>query len=130
RLPSLMPYAEAYALQRERRDAVERGNAPEAVYLLEHAPVFTLGRNAQAEHLLRSRDELARMGIEVVETDRGGDITYHGPGQLVAYPILRTEARGLGVRGYLRFLEDVLIAQLAGYGLQGERVEGYTGVWV
>lgn len=130
RLPGLTPYADAYRMQLERRDAIQSATANEAVFLLEHTPVFTLGRNAQVEHLLRSAEELARVDIDVVETDRGGDITYHGPGQLVAYPILRIEERGLAIRAYLRLLEHVIIDLLGGYGLNGERMQGFTGVWV
>ena len=125
-----VPYREAYAQQLARRDAVARGEAGPALFLLEHPPVFTLGRNAQDHHLLRSREELARMGIDVVETDRGGDVTYHGPGQLVVYPVINLEHWRPSVPAYLRNLEQVLIDLLADYELLAERNPPYTGVWV
>lgn len=124
------PYRDTYRLQLARRNAIETGRASGALMLLEHTPVVTLGRNAREEHLLASRDVLARLGIEVVETDRGGDVTYHGPGQLVAYPVLDLRLWKCSIHGYLRALEDVLIAVLARHGLRGERMRGYTGVWV
>ena len=141
RLPGLIPYDEGLRIQQARRDAVERGVAPEAVFLLEHAPVITLGRKWRPENLLRTRGEYAEMGIDVCETDRGGDVTYHGPGQMVAYPILNLNAVGSrscatvpnrkpSIQWYLRALEEVLIRQLACYGLQATRCEGLTGVWV
>jgi lipoyl(octanoyl) transferase len=134
RLPGLVPYVEGQRIQQARRDAVERREAPEAVFLLEHTPVITLGRSWRPENLLRTRAEYAQMGIDVCETDRGGDVTYHGPGQMVAYPILRLDAtaptRKPSIQWYLRALEEVLIQQLARYGLQARRCEGLTGVWV
>ncbi len=125
-----VPYREAYDAQIARRNLVESGDAGEAVFLLEHAPVFTLGRNAAESNLLTPRDALAKMGIDVVEVDRGGDVTYHGPGQIVAYPVLNLSLRQLSIKGYLRKLEGVIIDFLTEYGLQGDRVEGLTGVWV
>jgi lipoate-protein ligase B len=133
RLPGLVPYAEGLRVQQARRGAVERGVAPEAVFLLEHAPVITLGRKWCPENLLHTRDQYAEMGIDVCETDRGGDVTYHGPGQMVAYPILKLDSapnRKPSIQWYLRALEEVLIQQLARYGLQAGRCEGLTGVWV
>jgi lipoate-protein ligase B len=125
-----MPYAAALAKQREWHLAVERGDAPEALFLLQHPPVFTLGRNAAESNLLLSRDALANLGIDVAATDRGGDVTYHGPGQLVAYPIVHLDRRGLGIRQYLRALERAIIETLAHFGISGGRLEGFTGVWV
>ena len=130
RLPGLVRYADAMRIQAERRVAVEEGREGNALFLLEHAPVITLGRSARTENLLRTRDELAAMGIEVCETDRGGDVTYHGPGQLIAYPVLDLSAWRLSIRGYLRALEEILIRQLARYGVKCERLEGFTGVWI
>ena len=112
------------------RDAVENGSSPNTVFLLEHAPTVTLGRRARAEHICAGPDELSRLGIQVVATDRGGDVTYHGPGQMVAYPILNLGGWRLSVDWYLRALEDTVIRLLAGYGIRGERLAGYTGVWV
>lgn len=130
RLPGLTPYTDALRMQDERRAAVEKGQAPNALFLLEHAPVITLGRSAHMENVLRTKEQLAEMGIDLVETTRGGDVTYHGPGQLVAYPILNLNEWKPDIKWYLRALEEVLIRQLAGYGLDAGRVDGYTGVWV
>ena len=129
-LPDLTPYGVAYEMQRTRRDEVESGKAPNTLYLLEHKPVITLGRKAEAHHLLRTSEEFSALGIDVFEADRGGDVTYHGPGQMVAYPIINLNQWRPAIRWYLRSLEEVLINQLAGYGLHAGRVEGYTGVWV
>lgn len=123
-------YAEAYAEQLQLREQVARGDRANALMLLEHTPVFTLGRNAHEEHLLMSAETLAGLGIEVRHVDRGGDVTYHGPGQLVAYPILNLRLWRCSVSWYLRTLEDVLIDTLAAYGLRGERNKGFTGVWI
>jgi len=99
--------------------------------LVEHAPpVITLGRGADAAHILASRRRLDAEGVEVHESERGGDVTYHGPGQLVAYPILRLDLHGRDVRRYLRDLEEVLIGVVGRFGLAGERAQGMTGVWV
>jgi len=127
---SPISYGDALAIQQERHAAVVDGTASEAVFFLEHAPVITLGRSSHEANILRDRAALAESGIEVHETSRGGDVTYHGPGQLVAYPILNIRERGLSVKGYLRQLEEALIGLLATYGLQGERIPGMTGVWV
>ena len=123
-------YAATLALQLARHNAVVAGEAPNTLFLLEHTPVVTLGREAHAENLLLTKSAYEAEGIEVIETSRGGDVTYHGPGQLVAYPILNLNEWKLSVGWYLRMLESVLIDLLADYGLQGERVEGLTGVWV
>ncbi len=125
-----MAYAEVYAMQLERRRAVERGDAGNALFIVEHEPVITLGRNFQSTSLLKTREHLAKIGVDVCEVDRGGDATYHGPGQLVAYPILNLNEWTPSIKWYLRTLEEIIIAVLARYGLQGERLEGYTGVWV
>lgn len=130
RFEAPVPYREAYQAQLERRGAVAEGRARNALFLLEHPPVFTLGRKAHAEHILLSEAELRREGIEVCEVDRGGDVTYHGPGQLVGYPILDLGQWEKSIGWYLRALEEVLIGALSDFGLKGERMEGYTGVWV
>lgn len=126
----LVPYDEAYRAQVKRRIAIEQGRAGHALFLLEHPAVITLGKSSQRENLLRSQEELDAMGVALHETDRGGDVTYHGPGQLVAYPLLDLRSWRKSIRWYLRSLEGVLIRTLERYGLQGERVEGFTGVWV
>ena len=130
RLTGPVPHTRAWELQKARRALVEEGAAPDTVFLLEHAPVITLGRKADPAHVTADPARLAELGIEVVATDRGGDVTYHGPGQLVAYPILNLIRRTQSVGWYLRTLEQVLIDLLDTYGLRGERLEGFTGVWV
>jgi lipoyl(octanoyl) transferase len=130
RVPGRIGYAEMLAMQRARQAEVAAGHAPDTLYLLQHTPTITLGREAKAAHLLRSRDALAALGIDVIEVDRGGDVTYHGPGQLVAYPILDLNHWRTSVGWYLRTLEQVIIDTLAAYGIHGDRLEGYTGVWV
>ncbi|NIA15062.1 MAG: lipoyl(octanoyl) transferase LipB, partial [Nitrospiraceae bacterium] len=130
RLPGLTAYPDGARLQDNRREAVEQGRQPNALFLLEHPPTITLGRNAHDENLLRSRDALAEAGVDVCQANRGGDVTYHGPGQMVAYPILDLRLWQTSIRWYLRTLEQVIIDQLALYGVEAERNEGYTGVWV
>lgn len=125
-----MPYADVYAMQLERRGAIERGEAGNALFIVEHDPVITLGRNFRQSSLLHGRDRYRHFGVDICEADRGGDATYHGPGQLVAYPILDLNQWKPSIKWYLRSLEDVIISVLARYGIQGERMDGYTGVWV
>ena len=133
-----MPYAEALAVQRElQRQVVEArtgGGDTQPMYLLlvEHAPpVITVSRRRGARsHLVATDAQLAAAGVEVAETDRGGDITYHGPGQLVVYPILDLNTLGLRLHGYMRFLEQIVIDTLAHWGIHGSRDEAATGVWV
>jgi lipoyl(octanoyl) transferase len=125
-------YADGLRIQAEAaRAAAERGE--ETLLLLEHEPVFTLGRNASAADILISPERRRELGIEVFETDRGGKITYHGPGQLVGYPILCLEPGRRDVKGYVTDLEEVLIRTLAEFGIAGERSplkERVTSVWV
>jgi len=128
-------YADALALQRETHERLVAGReqgAPMTVFLLEHAPpvVTVTKRVGAAEHVLASDALLASHGIERVETDRGGDVTYHGPGQLVAYPILDLQRLGLKVHPYVRWLEQCIIDTLADDGLAGLRDPSATGVWV
>lgn len=123
-------YAPLRLAQQERWRKVVDAELPSALFLLEHTPVVTLGREWQEANLRMSRAAYAEAGIQLIETDRGGDVTYHGPGQLVAYPVLDLNQWRRSVTGYLRALEEALIALLATYGLPGERVDGLTGVWV
>jgi lipoyl(octanoyl) transferase len=127
-----VPYAEALAEQRAVQAAVIAGTGPMTVLLLEHdPPVITISRRRGArEHLLASPEALAEAGITVAETDRGGDITYHGPGQLVAYPILDLNHFGLRLHGWMRRLEETVIATVATWGLVADRDPSATGVWV
>jgi lipoate-protein ligase B len=125
-----MSYHEAWALQRRLVSARSRGEIPDRLVLLEHPPVITLGRSGTADHLLGSEAQLADRGVEFVETDRGGDITFHGPGQIVGYSIVDLESRGRDLHRYLRDLESVLIRALAEFGIRADRTAGLTGVWV
>jgi len=123
-------YHDGLRLQDERVDAVKRGAAHDALFLLEHDPVITLGRNAKAENIVTPPETLAGMGIQVADCGRGGDVTYHGPGQLVGYPILNLAPDRKDVGKYVRNLEEAIIRTLADYGLESERIKGLTGVWV
>jgi lipoyl(octanoyl) transferase len=126
-LPGLVPYREAFALQRSIAGAVSQRAIPDTVILLEHEPVVTLGRRADETvelHLPEGVD------VDVVETDRGGKSTYHGPGQLVCYPILDLNRHGRDLKKYVRDLEEAIIHTLAVFGLEGTRYEGLTGVWL
>ena len=125
-----VPYAEAVALQERIHLARREGQVPDVLLLLQHPAVITLGRSAHEEHLLVDRDALARRGVEVYESARGGDVTYHGPGQLVGYPIIDLNEHGRDVHRYLRWVEESLIRTLAHFGLSGDRVPKLTGVWV
>ncbi len=126
-----LAYAEALTIQRAVNEAVGEGREPMTVLLVEHDPVITVTpRKGAAGHVLLPRERLAALGVDVQETDRGGDVTYHGPGQLVAYPILRMAPLGLNLGRYMRFLEGVVIDTLAAFGVEGERDASATGVWV
>ena len=125
RFAGRLPYGEALALQKEtvrRRVAKE---IPDTLILVEHPPVITLGKMAKREHLIGSRAD-----VEVVETPRGGDVTYHGPGQIVGYPILDLTALNTDLKKYLFKLEEVMIRAVARYGITAGRLEGMTGAWV
>src|SRR5688572_32740783 len=121
-----VPYLEAWELQRSLAGAVSQGAIPDTVMLLEHPPVITLGRRAEPGEL--HVPEGAE--VEIVETDRGGKSTYHGPGQLVCYPILDLARHGEDVKKYVRDLEEALIRTLAAFDLEGERLDGLTGIWL
>jgi lipoyl(octanoyl) transferase len=123
----LVPYGEAFALQRSLAGAVSQGAIPETVILLEHPPVITVGRRTEADRELHVPEGAA---VEIAETDRGGKSTFHGPGQLVCYPILDLRNHGKDVKLYVRNLEEALIRTLAAFDLEAERIEGLTGVWM
>jgi lipoyl(octanoyl) transferase len=126
----LRPYGEVLALQRELRRQRIAGELTEDVLLLvEHPPVVTLGRGTRASSLPLAPDELTRRGVEVIEVERGGDVTFHGPGQLVGYPILDLRQHRPDLHWYLRSLEDVLMEALGGLGIEADRNPGLTGVW-
>jgi lipoyl(octanoyl) transferase len=126
-----VPYAEAVELQLAARAAVKNGEGPERFFLLEHPHVYTLGRNAGGEDVLASPEWLAAHGIEIAECDRGGQVTYHGPGQLVGYPVVNLSPDRRDIRRYVRDLQEVLIRTLADYGVTGRPGEeqAFIGVW-
>lgn len=124
-----MAFGPCYELQLRHVEEVLAG-ARDRLLLVEHDPVLTLGANFHESNLLLPRAEYAERGIEVVPTDRGGDVTFHGPGQLVAYPVFSLEHRGRELHRWLRDLEEVVILALAGYGVAGRRFPPHTGVWV
>jgi lipoate-protein ligase B len=126
--PGLVDYATAWQWQQDTAEAVRNGG-PEALALLQHTPVYTFGRRVRPEHLLVSPEVLRQRGAEVVETNRGGDVTYHGPGQLVGYPILSLHRRGLGPTDYVRLLEETLVRTLDCFGVPAWRLPGHPGVW-
>jgi lipoyl(octanoyl) transferase len=125
-----IPYRECWELQRSMVEAIRQRQQPDSMLLLEHEPVFTMGRSAAPGHLRWSLDECARRGVEVVWSDRGGDATYHGPGQLVGYGLLDLPRLGTDILAYIRGVEQSLIAYLAQLGLASEPGgKGLTGVW-
>ena len=125
-----MRWAEAYALQQELSEQRKRQEIGDQLLLVEHPHVVTMGRNGHMENLIAGEEILARTGIDFHHTNRGGDVTYHGPGQLVGYPILDLNDWKRDVHAYVRAVEDVIIQTIGQFGLQGGRVEGATGVWV
>jgi lipoyl(octanoyl) transferase len=126
----LSEYSEAWQLQKLFWDLRCKGMVPDALFLTEHKHTYTLGKAADWNHLLETEDQLKSDDISVFHIDRGGDITYHGPGQLVGYPIIDLNNYYLDIHRYLRDLEEVAMRTLSDYGITGQRVEGYTGVWV
>lgn len=122
-----MPYRDAWDVQLETHAAVADGTSPPTLLLVEHPPVVTFGRKGGREHLLVSEEFLRDQGFELFDIERGGDVTYHGPGQLVGYPILEVGRR---VQDYLRALEGALIHTLSRFGIAGTGSPGYAGVWV
>jgi lipoyl(octanoyl) transferase len=118
----LIGFGEAFALQEQLAEALFKGLETETLLLLEHLPVYTIGRGGSADNILDD-------AIEPVRINRGGDVTYHGPGQLVGYPIIDLDLRGRDLHLYLRFLEELLMRVAADYGVEARRVPGRTGVW-
>jgi len=129
-LPGLADYASTWDLQRQLVASRQRGEIPDVLLLLEHPPVVTCGRATRPEHLPVPREALRRMGFGVFDVERGGSVTYHGPGQLVGYPIVDLRAYDENVVGYVRMLEESIIRALRPYGINAVRRPGFTGVWV
>jgi lipoyl(octanoyl) transferase len=126
----MIGYAEAWEQQKAYVKGIDKEERRESLLLLQHPPTYTVGSQKHPEHLLYSEEELAERGIGVFQIDRGGDITYHGPGQLVGYPLLYLDSMNLDLHQYLRDLEQVIIDWLDSYGIMGGRKPEYTGVWV
>ena len=126
----LITYGDALELQAELVKQRRAGEIPDTLLLLEHPHVITLGSGSHDENVLVSPEERAERGIELFDTGRGGDVTYHGPGQLVGYPIFDLKPDRQDLHRYLRDLEEMLIGVLGEFGLRGSRKEGLTGVWV
>jgi lipoyl(octanoyl) transferase len=133
----LVPYNDAWKLQERLAVEISRGKRPATLLLLEHPHIYTFGRRGQEENLLLDETQLKEHGITVRWVDRGGDVTYHGPGQLVGYPLIplgRVDQNAslpeVDYTGYLRMLEKMLIVALAGFGIAGGQINGLTGVWV
>lgn len=137
-----MPYRQCWDLQKQvqkllidqkkaQREGADISDPhPDFLLFTEHPHVYTLGKSGDAIHMLKGAAELAEIDAEFIETDRGGDITYHGPGQIVGYPILDLDRHFTDVHKYLRYLEEVIIKTCADYGITAGRIEGLTGVWV
>jgi lipoyl(octanoyl) transferase len=125
-----VPYAEGLRIQEQLVAERQAGRIVDVLLLLEHDPVFTMGRNARAENVLVSPEALKARGFDIFETGRGGDVTYHGPGQVVGYPILELPTDRRDVHRYVRDLEEVMIRACAGYGITAGRIAGKTGTWV
>ncbi|MUT65560.1 lipoyl(octanoyl) transferase LipB [Paenibacillus sp. NEAU-GSW1] len=126
----MLEYAAAWDLQKSIVQQIDKEERPETLLLLQHPPTYTIGSDRHPEHLLLDEEQLKEQGISLFEIDRGGDITYHGPGQLVGYPILFLDSATLDLHGYLRSVEQVIINWLSGYGITAGRKPEYTGVWV
>lgn len=125
----LLAYTDAWKIQESAHEQVLAGG-PEQVLLVEHPPVITYGRRPGVEkNLIASRDQLAGLSVELIQSDRGGDITFHGPGQLVVYPIIRLADHGLSVSGYVHLLEKIIVASLAEFGLPASTEPAAVGVW-
>ncbi len=124
-----VPYEDARSLQKRLEQARRMDEVPDLLLLLEHPPVYTKGRRAQPEELGMGEDWYRMQGIEVCEADRGGSVTYHGPGQLVGYPIVSLNDQGLGVAAYVALLERLMIDSLSTFGIAAGPIDGLTGVW-
>lgn len=126
----LVPYKSSLDLQMRLLEKRKNGEIGDTLLLLEHPPTFTIGRKGHKEHLLINERYLSERGIDFQEISRGGDITFHGPGQLVGYPILDLSTKGRDVHKYLRGLEELIVLMLEDFNIKANRIEGLTGVWV
>lgn len=124
------PYRPVWDFQRKLQENRIRQEIPDTLILVEHDPVYTIGKNGSDLHIIASQEFLKKNGIDIIHVDRGGDVTYHGPGQLVGYPIFDLSQHRESVSWYMRSLEEVFIRVLQHWGVQGTRNEGYTGVWI
>jgi lipoate-protein ligase B len=127
---SMIDYDEAYQLQKRLHHKRICGEIPDVLLLLEHPPTLTVGKSGSVDNVLVSKEELARKGIPLFFIGRGGDVTYHGPGQLVTYPIIGLAQRGRDIRGFVRNLEEVIIRTLEDFSISSARDESHPGVWV
>lgn len=123
-------YTAAYDIQQRLWSQNVTGEGPDALLVLSHPPTFTIGKSGKLDNLLLAREELEKRGLSVFFTDRGGDITYHGPGQIVAYPIIDIRKRGKDIHRYVHDLEEVVARTLADFSIEAHRNEKYVGVWV
>ena len=128
--PEPVEYGDAYNIQKRLWAQKVKGQTVDFLLLLEHPPTFTIGKSGKLENLFRSKEELAKEGFSLFFTDRGGDITYHGPGQLVAYPIIDLKNRGKDIHRYIHDLQEVVIRTLADLSIEVQRDEKNVGVWV
>lgn len=128
--PGVVPYPEALGFQLETLEKRIRGEAEDTLILLEHPPTVTTGRRGNLSNLTANSEMLKKRGVHIEAVSRGGDITFHGPGQIVGYPILNIRERKGGISGYMRDLEEVIIRTVADFGISARRIENLAGVWV
>jgi lipoate-protein ligase B len=126
----LKDYQQSYKIQKEFVKKRQEGKITDTLIFVEHPPVFTIGRNGSRKNILASSERLKKEKIKIYEIDRGGDITYHGPGQIVGYPIIDLRKYGKDIHIYLRTLEEILIKMLEHFSISAERIKGMTGVWI
>lgn len=124
------PYQKVWTLQKQLQSDLIKGIGQDTLIVCEHPPVITLGRSAKIENILLPKIKLDKIGVSVFHTERGGDVTFHGPGQLVAYPIIDLREKRRDVNWYIRQLEQVVIETIANYSINGERIKGRAGVWI
>lgn len=126
----IVPYREAWELQKKLHKERVNKQIPDTLLLLQHPPVYTIGKHGNMKNIIGSDDFLKNNGIEVIQVDRGGDVTYHGPGQIVGYPIFHLEERKLGIKAYVQWLQTILQKTLQDFGLESALDPQYPGLWV